>query len=253
MSFEDFLFKLKKVAGRFGNPNQDQRLRQKINDRKQHRGESFAAFVTDIERLNKMLSKPLSSRRKFEVIWDNMRTYYHTRLAPFTVKNLAQLTELNRGIDAADSRLQQQSDSRNQRQVHNVECELGEHSEDSLEMVDAIGTRPDGRGYKPQTGKSSFVEQNRSNQRNNNQQQQRVEQPNRSTSVQQAEQQVRADPTTPPNACWNCHRIGHNWRECQEPRAIFCYGCGMLGRTIRSCPRCMATGGARNRLNQGNQ
>lgn len=246
------------IRARFGNPNQDQGLRQKINDRKQQRGETFAAFVTDIERLNKMLSKPLSERRKFEVIWDNMRSYYHTRLATINVTNLGQLKALNGGIDAADSRLQQQSDLRNQRHVHNVECELEEQSDDSVEMVEAIGTRPEGRGYKPQTGRSNYAEQNRSNQRNNNQQQQQhhhqpVEQPSRSNAVQQVEQQIRVDSAISQTNCWNCHRTGHNWRDCQEPRAIFCYGCGMLGRTIRSCPKCFASGGARSSLNQGNR
>ncbi|XP_062701495.1 uncharacterized protein LOC134285198 [Aedes albopictus] len=64
--FEDWPTFERLIKFRFGNPNQDQGIRQRIQERKQQRGESFIAFVTEIEKLNRMLSKPLSRTRKFE-------------------------------------------------------------------------------------------------------------------------------------------------------------------------------------------
>ena len=45
------------IRYRFGNPNQDQGIRQKIHERKQQKGEAFIAFVTEIEKLNLIFNR----------------------------------------------------------------------------------------------------------------------------------------------------------------------------------------------------
>ena len=91
---------------RFGNPNQDQGIRTRIQERKQYRNEKFIAFATEIEKLNKQLSKPLSAHRKFQILWENMRPHYRTKLAAAPeVKNLKQLLEVCQRIDAVDTSL----------------------------------------------------------------------------------------------------------------------------------------------------
>lgn len=194
-----------RIRYRFGNPNQDQGIRLKIQERKQQRGETFSAFVSEMERLNKMLSKPLSNRRKFEVVWDNMRHYYRSRIATIDVRNLDHLIRLNHNIDAADSNLQFSSEIRNQRNIHHVDCELSNYESDEHEEVDVIETKVDRRtprSYRNPTGNEP------------------------------------QNPVSQKTVCWNCRKQGHNWRDCKETKAVFCYGCGNLGRTIRSCPKC---------------
>lgn len=47
--------------------------------------------------------------------------------------------------------------------------------------------------------------------------------------------------------CWNCRKSGHRHRECQEPRRLFCYRCGLSGVTTARCNLCNqgnAEGGA---------
>lgn len=38
--------------------------------------------------------------------------------------------------------------------------------------------------------------------------------------------------------CWNCGELGHNFFDCLEPRAIFCYGCGIPNTYRPQCANC---------------
>lgn len=208
------------ISYRFGNPNKDQGIRSKIHERKQLRGEPFIAFVTEIEKLNRLLSKPLSNRRKFEVIWDNMRQHYRSKISIVEVNDLQQLTKLNYRIDAADPQLQfQNTEGTSGFQRHHLDA--GGSDYDSDQSVNAINTRVN----------RSFPQATR----------QTAEQPTRTTQ----------NSSTALN-CWNCQGQGHGWRQCSRPKVVFCYGCGNLGRTIRSCERCANSSHAAA-INQGNE
>lgn len=211
------------ISYRFGNPNKDQGIRTKIQERKQQRGEPFIAFVTEIEKMNRLLSKPLSNRRKFEVIWDNMRQHYRSKISIVEIKDLQQLIKLNYRIDAADPQLQSQNmegtSGYQRRPINQLEAEGSDY--DSDQSINAINTRTN----------NNFARANRPSMEQN------------------------ARPTqnaTTPASCWNCQGQGHTWRQCTRPRVIFCYGCGNLGRTIRSCERCSRPSNAQN-SSQGNE
>lgn len=211
------------ISYRFGNPNKDQGIRTKIQERKQQRGEPFIAFVTEIEKMNRLLSKPLSNRRKFEVIWDNMRQHYRSKISIVEVKDLQQLTQLNYRIDAADPQLQSQGSELTtgfqRRPINQLDADGSDYESD--QSINAINTR----------SANNFSRANRSS----------------------AEQTTRtAQNGSTPASCWNCQGQGHTWRQCTRPRVIFCYGCGNLGRTIRSCERCSRTPTTQV-SNQGNE
>ena len=216
------------ITYRFGNPNKDQGIRSKIQERKQQRGESFIAFVTEIEKLNRMLSRPLSQRRKFEVIWDNMRQHYRSKISIVEVQDLQHLTSLNYRIDAADPQLQQFSTETNfRRQVNQLEAEDSDDSSEQVTSINAVSNRPNRPYPAPNQGSGSRHQKERPR--------------NHETH----------DNNPRPTKCWNCQEDGHGWRQCSKPRLIFCYGCGSLGRTIRTCERC--TGSARNMAGQERQ
>ncbi|XP_055585110.1 uncharacterized protein LOC129737961 [Uranotaenia lowii] len=136
----------KQIKCRFGNPNKDQGIRQKIKDRKQQRGESFASFVTEIEKLNRMLTRPMSRRAKFEAIWDNMRHHYQSKVSVVDINSLEELIRINRKIDATDLSLQNSWEPQSKRPVNNVE--VGEDSEKEFSEegeftgVNALNSRP---------------------------------------------------------------------------------------------------------------
>lgn len=42
--------------------------------------------------------------------------------------------------------------------------------------------------------------------------------------------------------CWNCRQRGHLRRDCRQPRARYCFGCGHPDVTRATCPRCQGNG-----------
>lgn len=194
-----------RIRFRFGNPNQDQGNRQRIYDRKQQKGETFIAFVTEIERLNKLLTKPLSSHRKFEIVWENMRPHYRSKLACFSINNLDQLIQVNYRIDANDPSLHPVGPKYT---VHNIE----EHecSDSDEEEVNAIGRRP---------VRNQHQETNQ----------------NRGSQSSSGTGQLGSSSRTP--MCWNCRQQGHLWRECREVKTTFCYVCGNPGKISSTCDK----------------
>lgn len=191
-----------RIRFRFGNPNQEQGNRQRIFDRKQQKGETFIAFVTEIERLNKLLAKRLSNRRKFEIIWENMRQHYRSKLACFAVENLDQLIQLNYRIDANDPSLHPVGQRHS---VHNIEEQEEESEEEEINVV----------------GKKSARGQNQSREPERDGRQRRDD---------------RRDETRQP-LCWNCRQHGHFWRDCQEQKTTFCYICGNQGKISTTCDK----------------
>lgn len=224
------------IKYRFGNPNQDQGIRQKIQERKQQRGESFIAFVTEIEKLNRMLSKPLSKNRKFEVIWDNMRLHYRSKISIVEVKDLQHLMKLNYRIDAADPNLQQTWETQPRRSINNVEIE--EESDVEYEEMADINVIKTQQSREPRKREMNL----------SNPQVRSHATPKMNNPPEREDNNVQPKRTW---VCWNCQQEGHSWSVCTRPKVIFCYGCGNLGRTIRSCERC--SNGNRPSLNSNQQ
>lgn len=207
-----------RIRYRFGNPNQDQGNRQQIYERKQVKGETFIAFVTEIERLNKLLTKPLSPQRKFEIIWENMRQHYRSKLACFQVTNLEDLTRMNYRIDASDPGLHPISVKHG---VHNIAINSEEEHSDE-EEINLLNN-----GY----------------------------QRNQRFSKRQDTSGARVESSTRSPLCWNCQKNGHFWRDCREAKTTFCYVCGNPGKISTTCdshPRREPQRGASNSQNSGN-
>lgn len=197
----------------YGNPNKDQGNRQKIYERKQQRNETFLAFKMELERLNKLLSTPLDQGRLFEIIWDNMRPHYRSKLACITVRDLNMLEYYAYRIDANDSSLRQREGPlKANNAVHNIqvatESEDSYSAESETEEVYEIGKKFD--KTKRVTNRTPISSQSRANREN-------------------------VEDTSIP-VCWNCNKSGHLWRYCKDPKRIFCYACGNPGKTTVSCP-----------------
>lgn len=206
-NWEDFEERIRYM---YGNPNKDQGNRQRIYERKQQRNETFLAFKMEIERLNKLLSTPLDQGRLFEIIWDNMRPHYRSKLACINVRDLYMLEYYAYRIDANDSSFRQREvPVRTANAIHNIEAttesEKSYSSDSEAEEVNEVGRKFDKTKNRVLMNQQSRV--------------------NRETPE---------DKNIP--LCWNCNKTGHLWRYCKEPRRIFCYACGNPGKTTVSCP-----------------
>lgn len=200
------------IRFRFGNPNRDRGIRSQLRELRQKRGETFVAFVTEVEKLNQCLKRPHSSRTIFEIVWENMRPHYRSKLATTRVRNLEDLLELNHRIDANDLSLFRTGHAvRNE--VHNIEAQSNSDSEYS--SIEEYAVNALQRKLKISKETQSI--------------------PQRQTSTNKMPVQTNSDPALV--KCWNCQKTGHHWRACQETKLIFCYACGNIGRTTRTCER----------------
>lgn len=196
------------IRFRFGNPNRDRGIRSQLRELRQKRGETFVAFVTEVEKLNLCLKHPHSSRTIFEIVWENMRPHYRSKLATTRVHNLEHLLDLNHRIDANDPSLY--------RSGHNVRNEM--HNLEAQSNSDDEFSSPEEVAVNALQRKTKLLKD--------------AQKPNPSDNTQTSQT---ADFSTV--KCWNCQKTGHHWRSCKEPKLIFCYACGNIGRTTRTCER----------------
>lgn len=187
------------IRFRYGNPNRDRGIRSQIRELKQKKGETFIAFVTEVEKLNQCLQRPFSSRTLFELIWENMRPHYRSRLSVLDIENLEDLIEVNHKIDANDPGFYRPQEGR--KEVHHLD--LGESDSDNSTEESTLHSLKVNQSGSKRAAPSNI-------------------QP----------QQTNAGPGP---LCWNCRKTGHIWKECREQKRIFCYICGNLERTVRNC------------------
>lgn len=216
------------IRFRYGNPNRDRGIRGQIRELKQRRGESFIAYVTEVEKLNQCLERPFSYRTLFELIWENMRPHYRSKLSVIDIEDLDHLIEINHKIDANDQSLYRTGQV-SRPEIHHLEAEEDSddcYSEEEDTPVCVIQNRQQQPESKPQQlekGSKQPTGFRPQPQPRNNSLQQNM------TNRQQPRFQ------NPRYKCWNCLKEGHSWKECREPKRVFCYACGNMGRTTRTC------------------
>lgn len=196
------------IRFRFGNPNRDRGIRSQLRELRQKRGETFVAFVTEVEKLNQCLKRPHSSRSIFEIVWENMRPHYRSKLATTRVHNLEHLLELNHRIDANDPGLYR-TGYNTRGEIHSMDAQ--KHSDSDYSSVEDYTVNAFQRKLK--------ISQDTQKMPSNN--------------------KTLNTPTEEPMGikCWNCLKTGHHWKSCTSTKLIFCYACGNMGRTTRTCER----------------
>lgn len=175
----------------------------------------------EVERLNKLLSSPLDQSRLFEIIWDNMRPHYRSRLACRTVRDLRMLEYYAYRIDANDPTFRGHREGHNKTtgNLHNIEADQSSDAQSlysDSEEVNAVDKK--------------FNRERRSRDDCRQLDKRGPETP----ITPQANQEVPRDATR--MLCWNCGKTGHTRRFCREEKRIFCYVCGTPGKTSVNCP-----------------
>lgn len=87
------------IRFRYGNSNRDRGIKAQIRELMQRKGETFTAYVTEVETLNQ---RSFSSKTLFELIRENMRSLHCSTLSVLDIKDLYDLIEINHKIDAND-------------------------------------------------------------------------------------------------------------------------------------------------------
>lgn len=197
----------KQLKIRFGDPNKDRKILQDIKDRKQKKGESFVAFCSEIEGMFERMTKQYSERKRLKVLRNNMRRWYKTKLSFFKIKNIAHLSMLCQQLDKDSGRIYSKTSLPTRKHIRNVDASSDSSSSSSEQEVCAFDKK-----------------ENR---------QRRYREPRPDIT----EPQGRENLLQLNSLCWNCRKYGHRWRDCKQPKVIFCHACGMPGVTFMTCPK----------------
>lgn len=178
-------------------------LQEEVNKRMQGENESFFSFITDMKILFQRVNPPFTEQFKLFVVRKNMLPYYSRNLATIEVRTVEELIQLCQRLEEA--RMMEQ------RRLS------GPISKLSL--------------MEP----SYFMSQNMNNNyRNANQNQNRFRQNVALVSDTWDRNRNRGHM----EKCWNCQRPGHFHKNCTSSRdRIFCFICGDIGYTVRTCPK----------------
>lgn len=198
----------KQLKIRFGDPNKDRKILQDIKDRKQRKGESFVAFCSEIEGLFERMTKKYSERKRLKVLRNNMRRWYKTKLSFFKIKNIAHLNMLCQQLDKDSGKIYSKSSLPARKHIRNVEASSDSSSSSLDEQEVCAFNRKDGQQRKY-----------------------------RDLQTNKPELEGRENLVQLNSLCWNCRKYGHRWRDCKQPKVIFCHACGTPGVTFQTCPK----------------
>lgn len=192
---------------RYDNPNRDRFIREEMRNRKQRPNELFSAFMTDIETLSQRLIKRMAEAEKFDIIVENMKMSYKRRLALEKVYSIEHLAQLCYKFDTLEGSLYSQRAQPKAHPINEVvlekdeEVSIGGDEEEEEEIALLQGGK----------SKDRFIASEASR--------------NMTTSARSAP------------LCWNCRKLGHLWRECDQKKTIFCHVCGHPETTAFRCPQ----------------
>lgn len=225
-TWKDLVTEMKKE---FLSPDHDHVSEVRAIDRKQRSKEKFQDFFFDIQKIFNSLTKPISEKKKFEIVFRNLRADYKGHVVAAQIDNLADLKAFGRKLDATfwfkyESRSQDDQVNKSRTQVN----ELKSYQK-----------------QKPFSDKSRPVQKDSPKPL-----EERVTK--KTHSEDQPSEKTKSSGSTPdglktlvekyvplrPGTCFNCRLPGHHQNECDRPKHKFCYKCGFMNVETKSCPWC---------------
>ncbi|XP_055551429.1 uncharacterized protein LOC129733877 [Wyeomyia smithii] len=218
----------------FLSPDHDQSSESRAVARKQGPREKFQDFFMDIQKYFNSLTKPMTERKKFDIVFRNMRADYKGYAVSTNIDNLVDLKHLGRRLDATYWFKYQTPASEGQPRVKPAqvnEVYTGTKHKNALPNGnEQFKTRnfynSHGRGGTDQGNKRA-----RETQQENFKEREPDSQ--RGLDAILERYQVPRD-----GVCFNCRLPGHHARECNKPRHKYCQACGFHDVDSECCPYC---------------
>lgn len=188
-------------------------LWEEIRRRTQGARERVITYVTAMESLFRKSKELPSESMRLSIIRRNVLPHIHTQLALQSIQSVSQLVTCTRAVEEASVRVQQFCPPpTNYRQL--LEPELAYRTRPLSVAVVDTDISPGQTLAVVQPGSGSQA------------------------SAYPIAAAASAHPDHQGPMCWNCRPRGHVFRNCQEPRKIFCYRCGKENVTSVGCPTC---------------
>lgn len=231
----------------FLSPDHDHVTEIKAISRKQGPKERFSDFFSEMQKIFNSLTKPISERKKFEIVYRNLRSDYKGHAVASNIDNLADLKRFGRQLDATywykyTSNVPDPSSSRSKPQVnelsrepqkkvkHTVEDPKKTYKSRSFYRSSRDGSEEDQPPKKPP----------RENPRSNKPESRSEPKRSDARSDEPTTSSAWFDKYVPPTdgTCFNCRGQGHHHSECRQHRYKFCLRCGLHEVETKNCPYC---------------
>lgn len=197
----------------FSSPDYNDRLWDKIRNRKQGEGEPVGYFLSSMCTMFMQLSMEVPENLKTDIIRRNLNSKYQLALALFTITSFDQLTKYCKTLERTHEELNTQSRSR------------GGPSEPKSAYRAQTPRLHTVRDADPQPSTSQTESLSWRN-------------TNRSSSPPSSSNNLDSRRKTISIKCWKCNLVGHRAVDCKKVEGIACYKCQNPGFTIRNCPKC---------------
>lgn len=233
----------KELKREFLPPDIDFQLEIQATNRRQVRGEKFADYFHEIQKLFQSMTKQLSDKRKFNIIWRNMRHDYKNALTGAGIKSLSKLRTYGRRIDENFSFVQKQSEFTNRsrnNQVSEITSDQNKNPKNSGSSGNnsRIFTNSKFNPAKPNASGEQKGDQKGKAGNDKGKKEEGKTEPMEGSVKGTMQALVNKYQRPSIGTCYNCRKHGHHYVECPELRRKFCRLCGFSDVYTSACPFC---------------
>ena len=217
-------------------PDLDYQIESQDTNRRQQPREKFVDYFHDMQKLFQSMTKSISERRRFEIIWRNTRFDYKNALTGVRIKTLSKLKKFGRIVDENNWNMFPKSSDIPNRPKYNQINELYSTKTKTSGGSLTVNTP----NFAKKQSKVETNDQNRFKESEGGREGKNVtlsdpmEGSTKSTLKTLAEQYKRP----PIGTCYNCKKTGHHYVECPENKRKFCRLCGFSDVLTHLCPVC---------------
>lgn len=231
-SWEELKEELKKE---FLSPDHDHSTEIRAISRKQGQRESFHDYFLELQKIFNALTKPMTERRKFEIVFRNMRADYKGHAVSSEIDNLADLKKFGRRLDATYWFKYQNTsnDSSNTRGKTSQVNEITAGAKQKPKIKGDVGKQ------KSRTFHNSSLQPRGSDDERHEEKHPRKQTDSGARPKEQTDSPISSQYNhPPPKYCLNCRSKGHHTRDCDRPRQKSCQKCAYPNVETASCPNC---------------
>ncbi|XP_055610858.1 uncharacterized protein LOC129757606 [Uranotaenia lowii] len=228
---------VREIKNEFLSPDHDHASEMRAIARKQGPKEKFQNYLTEMQKIFNGFTKRLTEKRKFQIIFRNMRADYRGFAIASQIDNLVDLKSFGRKLDATFWYKFQSVDDNPQRmrnQVNEVYTGTKPKTRNDSEKYHQkpryfYGNSKYESGNDDKHYKKGFRDSNKSIQ----------ELPSKKVAPTDGLELLLAQYSPlPEGICYNCRLRGHHHKECNRPAHVFCHRCGFMNFETNNCPFC---------------
>ncbi|XP_055612388.1 uncharacterized protein LOC129758792 [Uranotaenia lowii] len=227
---------VREMKNEFLSPDHDHVSEMRAIARKQGPKEKFQNYLIEMQKIFNGFTKSISEKRKFQMIFRNMRADYRGYAIASKIDNLADLKTFGRQLDATFWYKFQTTEEnpRVRSQVNEIRT----------------GTKPKTRdGIETPNQKSRYFYGSSKSEpwKETQKKKQQYQVSGKSTLDQSRKKNPAPDgleillsnySPLPEGRCYNCRLPGHHFKECSKPVHVFCQNCGFMNFETNNCPYC---------------